>query len=120
MTDRVAQLSKIAMDYAAEQYGPQRAGEKVWDPLTYDRKFAELIVRECGNYINSRIPGNVEVSATVAKMKQHFGVEDTAIANVLAGADQMAGDGGYREVSLKTPEFLEIQARWNALYNKES
>ena len=38
-------------------------------------KFAELIVRECGNYMNSRIPGNIEVSATVAKMKKHFGVE---------------------------------------------
>jgi hypothetical protein len=38
-------------------------------------KFAELIVRECGNYMNSRIPGNIEVSATVAKMKQHLGVD---------------------------------------------
>lgn len=39
-------------------------------------KFAELIVRECGNYMNSRIPGNLEVSATVAKMKQHFRVTE--------------------------------------------
>ena len=38
--------------------------------------FAELIVRECSNYVNSRIPGNIEVSATVAKMKKHFGVEE--------------------------------------------
>ena len=45
--------------------------------IGYDEieKFAELIVRECGNYMNSRIPGNIEVSATVAKMKKHFGVE---------------------------------------------
>lgn len=35
-----------------------------------------------------------------------------SIQNILAGAEQMAGDGGYREVSLKTPEFLESQARW--------
>lgn len=27
-------------------------------------------------------------------------------------------EGGYREVSLKTPEFLELQAKYQALYNK--
>jgi hypothetical protein len=42
------------------------------DVLEY---FAELVIRECGNYMNSRIPGNLEVSATVAKMKQHLGVD---------------------------------------------
>ena len=45
-------------------------------PGEYFQKFAELIVRECSNYVNSRIPGNIEVSATVAKMKKHFGVEE--------------------------------------------
>lgn len=47
-------------------------------PILDEQKFAELIVRECGNYMNSRIPGNIEVSATVAKMKQHFGVDQSA------------------------------------------
>lgn len=43
----ISRLSKQAMDYAAEQYGPQRDGEQVWDPYTYDKKFAELIIAEC-------------------------------------------------------------------------
>jgi hypothetical protein len=105
VTDKIAQLSKIAMDYAAEQYGPQRAGEKVWDPLTYDRKFAELIVRECISYCGENLPQTVG-----GALLYHF--------NILAGADQMAGDGGYKEASLKSPEFLEIQARHHALYSK--
>lgn len=40
-------LSKQAMDYAIEQYGPQRKGEQVWNPDVYDQKYAELIVLEC-------------------------------------------------------------------------
>lgn len=43
----IAELSKQAMDYAIEQYGPQRRGESVWNPLTYEEKFAELIINEC-------------------------------------------------------------------------
>ena len=50
--------------------------KELWNRSNYDEEvFAELIVRECGNYMNSRIPGNIEVSATVAKMKQHLGVD---------------------------------------------
>ena len=61
-------------------YDAGMTAQGCWDELdSYQRgaieKFAELIVRECGNYVNSRIPGNIEVSATVAKMKKHFGVE---------------------------------------------
>ena len=111
MTDIIAKLSKQAMDYAAEQYGPQRAGEKVWDPLTYDRKFAELIIEECGTALSPMLRDMVSRGQAHELIKRHF--------NVLAGAEIMGGDGGYREVSLKTPEFLEIQARHHALYNKE-
>ena len=39
-------------------------------------------------------------------------------ASILAGADIHAGDGGYKEVSLKTPEFLETQARHHAVWKK--
>ena len=130
MTDRVKELSKIATDYAAEQYGPQRAGEKVWDPLTYDRKFAELIATDIIALIRLHMPRNGVNSPENTMSKQHidniarvFGVslplDNQVYERIMAGADQMAGDGGYREVSLKTPEFLEIQARHHALYNKE-
>ena len=129
--DRVAKLSKQAMEYAAEQYGPQRAGEMVWDPLTYDRKFAELIAADCIAMIQLHMPRNGVSSPENVISKRHinniadlYGVAlplpasayEDQIANIMAGADQMEGDGGYKEVSLKTPEFLEIQARHHALY----
>lgn len=47
MNEHVKKLSQQAMDYAAEQYGPQRRGEKVWNPLVYDEKFSELLIRAC-------------------------------------------------------------------------
>lgn len=46
MNERIKELSEKAKDYAIEQYGPQRRGEQVWNPLTYETKFAELIVKE--------------------------------------------------------------------------
>lgn len=133
MTDRIALLAKKAQDYAAEQYGPQRAGEQVWDPLTYDRKFAELIAMDCIAMIQMKMPRNGRSSPENLQSKKHindiadaYGIAlplpsdtyDHIIANIMAAADQMEVDGEYREVSLKTPEFLEIQARWNAVYNK--
>ena len=133
MNDRVANFAKQAMDYAAEQYGPQRAGEKVWDPLTYDRKFAELIVMDCIATIQLHMPRNGVKSPENVISRQHVNniadlygialplpnaVYEQQIANIMAGAGQMEGDGGYKEVSLKTPEFLEIQARHHALYGK--
>jgi hypothetical protein len=44
---KIKELSEQAISYAAEQYGPQRRGEQVWNPATYDQKFAELIIDEC-------------------------------------------------------------------------
>lgn len=46
MNERIKEIAKKATDYAAEQYGPQRQGEKVWSPYTYDEKFAELFLDE--------------------------------------------------------------------------
>lgn len=133
MNDRVSKLSKQAMEYAAEQYGPQRAGEMVWDPLTYDRKFAELIAADCIAMIQLHMPRNGVSSPENVISKRHinniadlYGVAlplpasayEDQIANIMAGADAMAGDGGYSEASLKTPQFLETQARYEALYSK--
>ena len=68
MNERIKKLKEQATSYTWN-------GNDVTEELD-EQKFAELIVRECGNYMNSRIPGNIEVSATVAKMKKHFGVEE--------------------------------------------
>ena len=131
--DRVTKLSKQAMEYAAEQYGPQRAGEMVWDPLTYDRKFAELIAMDCIATIQLHMPRNGIKSPENVISRTHINniadlygialplpnsVYEQQIADIMAGADAMAGDGGYSEASLKTPQFLETQARYEALYSK--
>ena len=46
MNVRLSILHGEAMDYAAEQYGPQRKGEKVWWPHVFEQKFAELIIQD--------------------------------------------------------------------------
>lgn len=72
--DIIESLAKQAMDYAAEQYGPQRQGEKVWDPYTYDRKFAELIVRECAEVAHCNF--HVDGLTLGDILKKHFGISD--------------------------------------------
>lgn len=61
------------MEYAAEQYGPQRQGEKVWNPHTYDQKFAELIVQECVNVLHDNELWNRHINHA---LNEHFGVEE--------------------------------------------
>ena len=73
MNERIRELTRqagISILYEYDGYDGHAGVANLADI----EKFAELIVRECGNYMNSRIPGNIEVSATVAKMKKHFGV----------------------------------------------
>jgi hypothetical protein len=106
MVDRVAMLSKQAMDYAAEQYGPQRAGEKVWDPLTYDRKFAELIAMDCIATIRLHMPRNGVNSPENTISKQHINniadlygvalpIPPEVYEQLMAGTDHMT-DKGYQ------------------------
>lgn len=47
----IKRISKQAMEYAAEVYGPQRRGELVWDPMTFEKKFAELLITEVHHLI---------------------------------------------------------------------
>jgi len=72
MNDRVAMFAKQAVDYAAELYGPQRAGELVWEPLTYDRKFAQLIAQDCIAMIQMKMPRNGVNSAENLQSKKHI------------------------------------------------
>lgn len=65
----IDQLIQEALDYAAEQYGPQRIGEKVWNPHTYDYKLIELVVLECSN-IDSK-----NWADPAYQIKQHFGIK---------------------------------------------
>lgn len=70
MSDLIRKLSEQAMEYAAEQYGPQRKGELVWNPYTYEMKFSELIIAECQLAVVSR----VDCSAVEA-IKERFSLQ---------------------------------------------
>lgn len=47
MNERIKEIANKAVNFAADQYGPQRDNEKVWSPDIYDQKFAEMIIDEC-------------------------------------------------------------------------
>ena len=66
MNERIRELSKKAVDYASA------CEAEAWDGA-YERKFAELIVRECVG-IADEYDG--VGSTIVSRIKQHFGVEE--------------------------------------------
>jgi hypothetical protein len=98
MNDRIKELAKQAGDYVNETYtGPVRSKTpgKIWEDghigwhTQFNEKFAELIVKECTNYMNSRTKdwdaklrwifndgsGYMEVDVD-SLLKEHFGVEE--------------------------------------------
>ena len=70
MLINVEQLIDEALVYAAEQYGPQRRGEKVWNPCTYDHKLIELVARKC-----MKIALDNDDDYTALDIQEHFGIE---------------------------------------------
>jgi len=128
MNDRIKQFAQQAMMKVEV-----RPGTGACNMNDFEQAFAELIVMDCIATIQLHMPRNGVRSPENVISRQHVNniadlygialplpnsVYEQQIANIMAGADQMEGDGGYREVSLKTPEFLEIQARHHALYSK--
>jgi len=72
MNERFKELSKQAVDYASA------CEAEAWDGA-YERKFAELIVRECAelakhHVMNISTYGDAEF--VDEQIKQHFGVEE--------------------------------------------
>lgn len=100
-----------------------------WEEMTaFMEQFAKLVATDCIATIRLHMPRNGVNSIENTESKKHinniadlYGIalplDQSAYDSIMAGADIMSGDGGYREVSLKTPEFLEIQARHHALYS---
>jgi len=77
MNERIRELSKKAVDYASA------CEAEAWDGA-YERKFAELIVRECigccEQVISDPVPKSVDTFEQggihcMDEIKQHFGVE---------------------------------------------
>jgi len=69
MNERIRELSKKAVDYA------NACEAEAWDGA-YERKFAELIVKECVELV---LDSSVEYATRpqiAEELKQHFGVEE--------------------------------------------
>ena len=69
MNERFKELSKQAVDYASA------CEAEAWDGA-YERKFAELIVKECVELV---LDSSVEYATRpqiAEELKQHFGVEE--------------------------------------------
>lgn len=74
MNERIRELSKKAVDYA------NACEAEAWDGA-YERKFAELIVRECVDWIDgspTTDAGQLLLSKSfiIANLKGHFGVKE--------------------------------------------
>ena len=93
MNERIRELAKEALDYAEKNQSAEVPQH--WFKL-YNEKFAELIVRECCQYLNSEaerlyalstsehrsdFKENFEICAekcydNIQGLKEHFGVEE--------------------------------------------
>lgn len=73
MNERIQELSEQARQYAESKM--HLTGVK--DSAAYDKKFAELIVRECMSVCIDDIadPRDTAELKCAKKIKQHFGVE---------------------------------------------
>ena len=105
MNERIRELAKKAGDYVNEVYTPpvrSKTPGKIWEDghvgwhEQFHEKFAELIVRECGKYLeaeaerlyalsakesNPNFQSNFEICAekcydNIQGLKEHFGVEE--------------------------------------------
>ena len=70
MNERIKQLAEQAYDTIQFAYAPPR---KVFNHL----KFAELIVRECADFIDSKLERGDEIydCADGEDLRQHFGID---------------------------------------------
>lgn len=87
MNERIKQLTREAQAYATRIVGEDEVNFNIWME-TYEEKIAKLIVRECGNWFNSRlvvepdygmehrIERNRAVVGVMKEFNQHFGVEE--------------------------------------------
>lgn len=113
------------------------------DYMTYGQdmileRFAELIIGECKRALTPQLRDMISRGQAIDLINRQFGItpESQYQRAVERGADEMAkeidaevmrqvlhgaelmSDKGYKESSLKTPQFLESQRRYNAIMGK--
>ena len=72
MNERIKKLAEQAREYATTRHPVSNTTLSVNSDL-FEQKFAELIVRECANYITEYYPHS---RYEAFYMKKHFGVEE--------------------------------------------
>jgi len=72
MNERIGKLAVEAREYATTRHPVSNITLSVNSDL-FEQKFAELIVRECANYITEYYPHS---RYEAFYMKKHFGVEE--------------------------------------------
>ncbi len=75
MNDRIRELADEAKAYCHGTFQNTKSAQ--WMPYTpmYDKKFAELIVRECSQYIEDKFDFCGDELIIAEKLLEHFGVE---------------------------------------------
>ena len=75
MNERIKQLSEQALEIVSNKRLLNDGQlERTWNPDDYDQVFAELIVRECAEWVNDNV-GLIDEEAR-ADLLKHFGVEE--------------------------------------------
>ena len=96
MNDRIRELAITSQLVYGTDDGQLLTGWMDHVDLTeYLEEYAKLIVQECADIANAGIDP-AESHLIGDDILKHFGINN-ALDNVRAGAEQMAGDGGYNE-----------------------
>ena len=73
MNDLLRKLAEQAREYANSSQPYEKIKNKAWIDV-YDEKFAELIVQECAELVETQHTWITSVAAS-ALIRKHFGVE---------------------------------------------
>jgi hypothetical protein len=77
MNERIKELAEQAWKEVLSETSIDGDTSNVYSPdevVAFEQKFAELIVRECANAVNSRDDSDTGFWANI--IKEHFGVEE--------------------------------------------
>lgn len=74
MNERLLELAEQAEEYASKEYSSRKMG---YDRDYYfEKKFAELIVRDCAQFVEDKFDFVGDEIVVKEKMLEHFGVEE--------------------------------------------
>jgi len=79
MNERIKELGRKAMSDVMNGQDPYRDAERMYIPLEFMEKFAEMIVRECACIGELKEQGSAEYDPDFSVgyyMRQHFGVKE--------------------------------------------